>query len=576
VTAFSSFNSSRITKQQREAANHLYKYGRIDPRILEEQTRIEEAKFGFQQSDILKKGYGQIETLNSWTDGAFNLSAHLISKWTQAVSNRRDYRAISTEIRQLYMVKRLLELIAMDVLNPDENGDVVKLISTEGDEDLQEELDTFEDNVDLDILLQDNIINYIEIGEMSIKTIYNEGEGLVEYYDDVDPLNVLAFYERGVPTNYLMMENSKFLIKPADCYAHFLRGSRKINIKTDDSISNEFGLSPEMKIPQNLLKVLPDYIRIGEPFFLGMITKLRELQLLEQLIPAMKLNELTQSQLVAMMFPPTMPLAEVKKAMAQMEGLLNCPTGIDFEQNQISIAEILTAAGHMRVYPEFTDGKGKMTTNEIRKSMPVDDVLAAVQDIRGVISSSLGVPPSLLFGAAMGEGDKLQELKQHGAYNRSLASIRQSLTRGIRQMVLGHLVNRGLKVRARDFKVVFPNSLVDVSGLEKLEFIDAKNEILMRLLTFVTTLMQDQLVGPTVNKKGMIEFVQKQINMVADGADLFIEEPESPRIRVKRVADALQDLVVKLQPVEDDQDSISFNLTDPENDIAGSDGSAQP
>jgi hypothetical protein len=524
---------------------------------MREAQRLLEARFGFSPEQMLKIGYFKQQNVRKWTDGAYNLSTQLVSLWSQAVTSRRDYIMVSSELRKFYLVDRLLELITQDVLNADENGDIVKLVPAEGREDLGFELELFQENCNLNLILQEITQDFIDFGEYALRMDIEEGRGLYKWSDDVDPLNLVAFYEGGYPSNYLVYKDKDFQMLPAHHYAHFIMGNNKLRVRMEDQLTSGFGLTNEPDLPDGVREKLPDYIRVGKPLFLGVISKLRELQLLEMLIPASKLNQITQSQMVSLHLPASMPPDQVQAALEHYEEILNIPTGLDFTRNQISLAEIMTAAGKIRAVPNFSDGKGALETMNIRANQSVDDIISSIRDIRAIILASLVIPPSLLFGGSGDEAEKFNELKLHSQYARRLASIQRALSKGLEQMVLAHLVNKGIQVKPKDFNVVFTTALIDISGLERLEFQDAEQALLGNMLDFVEKMSANPILMERLDKSGIADWMEEQFSSIAAGHNLFLERPDRQKIRnkVKKVAQKISDIVQAATDIKDDKDT---------------------
>ena len=533
-----------------------------------EKVKMNEAKFGLRPEELLKIGKFRAQSVKRFTEGTYNLANQLVAKWTHAVTTRREYLLIARQIHRYYIVKALLDTIVMDVLNPDENGDIVKLVASEGNKELQAELDDLADNIDFNVLLEQITREFIALGEYSIRLECELDRGLVRYFDDVEPLNMLAFYEAGVPVNFMVFRDRDFQILPAHSYAHFILGDNKMRVRVSDQLEEEFGINlADVKIPKEVLEKLPDYVRIGEPMFLGLITKLRELQILESLVPSSKLNQLTQSQLVSLNVPPTMPPDKVKEALEDYEEMLNVPSGLDFSKGEVSLAEILTATGKMKLVPNYSDGKGSLSQLNIRDVHAIDDILNATKDIRAIIMTSIGFPPSLLFGNADNGGDKVNELRMFGRYARKLSNIQKAIRAGVRQIVMAHLINKGVDVRKKDFDVIFIQPLPDTSSLEMLELDDAKNEILDRTLDFSAKMIENPVIKARINPDGVADWVEGQFAAVANGHELFLEPKAQIAGKVRAVSDKIMDIVQAIKhpdhnkgqsndkPIENDADA---------------------
>jgi predicted transcriptional regulator len=476
----------------------------------------------FSGADIMKLGYAKEQNLMDFVGkGAWDLGTSLITIWTNAVNSRQEYLNTTDDVRRFYIVGTILDLMKEDVLNSNERGQIIRI--TAKDKKIQKAIDELMDTVDMNNLLEDITRDLIDLGEYSVRLEIENGKGVVRVHDDVDPLNLVAFYEQGIPTRYLQLKGREWKILPATAYAHFCIGTQKHRICLQNKLNRGWTDPGFDKIPQSVKDKLPDYVRIGTPMFLNLIEKIRELQVLEKLMPATKMNQITQTQLVGMRMPANTPPHEVIAAIKRYEQLLNVPTGIDPRTNQISLAEIMTVLGRLRVVPIFSDEKGGLDPLNVRASQPIDDILNATNSLRAIIMSSIGIPPSLIFGS--NTTDKVQELRMFSRYTRRLASIQKALSKGLRQIVLAHLVNTGMTVTNKDFDIQFIQSLVDLSGLEKLEFDDAKQEICGRSLDFLAKAMSNPLVAAAIDPVELIKWIQDKFSILADGAVFFKTDP---------------------------------------------------
>ena len=117
----------------------------------------------------------------------------------------------------------------------------------------------------------------------------NEEEyGLVDLLDNVDQSGVIALSKWGSPEGYLVSESggskNPSNVKKMEA-ADFVKFSlSSMRIKLD--ISKEWGIRKD-RLPQDM-KDLPKHIRVGKSQIYGAISKLKELELLESMVPATK------------------------------------------------------------------------------------------------------------------------------------------------------------------------------------------------------------------------------------------------------------------------------------------------
>lgn len=458
-------------------------------------------------------------SLRDYTHNSFTLSNMMVAMWQQSVNNRRDYLMIAAELDKYYTVDGILKMMRDDVLNADEDGTIVEFISERPE--IQAELDELQDRFDFNNRLMEITRDFINYGEYTLRLEVDEKDGVIGICDDQDQMSIIALYENGYPVNYMKFHNREFVIEPAYKYAHFVSGEEKLRVKLLNQIASNFQVADDaLQLPEKLKRELPDYVRIGKPFFYGIVSKLREMQLLEQIAVATKLNQVTQSQFVKVSFPAGMDAFKLQEAIKRYEDAMNVQVGVNLTDNNLSLAEVMSVSQRIKVLPDFSDGKGHVEVIDARGSQPVDDILDHLMDIRKAILSSIGIPSSVLFGSS--ENDKAQELRMFSRYTRGLAQIQRALARGLQQIIFTHLVNRGLTVSLTDFKVVFKQGLVDLSKLEKLETEDAKQAFVSNSLDFITKVSENPLLQGRVDPDRVAAWVQTKFAMMSGGMSIFI------------------------------------------------------
>ncbi len=130
-------------------------------------------------------------------------------------------------------------------------------------------------------------------------------KGLIEINDDVDQRDVIAITRNGEITGYLTLEREKgslgriggirkASIVPPHRFIKFTLNDAKIRV---DLLED-----PIIKTLDNtaLTKKIPRFIRIGRSTLYPILSKIKELQLLETLVPATKLQKLTSGTIIGM------------------------------------------------------------------------------------------------------------------------------------------------------------------------------------------------------------------------------------------------------------------------------------
>lgn len=416
-------------------------------------------------------------SIRDYTGQDIHVASALTAIYTKAVQTRRDFLLEFERIKSFYIIQALLTALVEDSLTPDiTTGEILQVVSTR--EDINRELKLLQQIFNFDQIMNDIAMDMISYGEYTLRLDVRQGEGVVDIIDDLDQSRIVAFYQQGYPYRFIRQTDKDIEVYPAYKFAHFVYGKNKLRVK----IENEF-----MEIG-NFVDAYgfkyPSYARVGRPLMYGTLAKIKELMVLEQLIPASKLNQLLVGSLVGLQVPTSMSPDEGFKAARRYEQLLNRHRGVDRTSGELTIVDIISVAGKIRVFPQFGD-KGQMQNiNEVKENRTVDDLMGTIRDIRETICGSLGFPPEILFG---GEGGpKAEFLKRYSRYLRKLKNVQSAISGGVLQICLAHLTNKGIKdVKLDDIQIIFRNELVNIDELEKLEFSDAIVQMIANIHRFV-------------------------------------------------------------------------------------------
>ena len=512
----------------------------MDPMAPIRVKRFESNATSLSAETRMEVGLNPKMPLRAYASKVPALGQNLMSEWTRAVNTRRQYLQIIDELDRYYLVDRLLEAMTEDVLNPNERGECIE-VSSENPQ-IKEVLDKFMKDVDLNNFVCDVTPDLFRFGEFTVRLEVDENHqnGVTSINDDLNPLGIVALYEKGQPSNFLVMMDGQYQMMPAYAYAHFLIGDHKERIKLEDSFDPDYQINYD-KIPDEVKEKIPDYIRVGKPFFYGVVQKIRELMVLEQILVALKLNQITQSKLIAIQVSPGTPSKKIRDLLDDVESIMNSEVAIDVEANQLTVADLLSSAGRFKVIPNFGDGKGHIEALNVRDDAAVDDLLKSANDMRKLIMSAVGCPYTLIFedtdnqGTNGGEKSKVAELRRFGKYARKLASVQRSLAKGLKQICLTHLVNYNnneFNATYDDFDIVFTNAMVDLSGIEKLEYDDIKQEMILRKLDLAERLLESPLTQKRCKVENILEFINIALNDLTNGLPLLDIEEDSDEMVV--------------------------------------------
>lgn len=488
------------------------------------QRKMQEARPRSSTPRQYRVARNRPQSLEEYAQGSYSMVASLATTWTSAVNTRREYYKVAGELGRYMLSEAILNIVTDDLLNADENGNFFEFQSD--NPEIQTALDRLSAKFDFNTMIDDICPDWLNLGEYTWRLEVEKDRGILRIVDDVDMQNVVAMYEQGIPSSYLHCNGRSFDILPPHQFAHFVAGSQKIRVRWQDQFNSAWGgaaMDPLADVPKHVKDKLPDYVRFGRPFFYGAVSKIRELQLLENLIPAQKLNQVTQSQIVGIKLPNSMDLDSVEETLQFFEQLLNAPLGINMQQEVISMAEIMSVAGKIRVIPDYSDGRGGLENLNIRQNQSVDDLVNAIDNYRRIIMSSMGIPPSLLYGTVetAGGSNKVQELHIFSRYTRRLARLQQSLKRGLKQIALIHLANSGFRVKSADVTVRFLQPLVDLSGLETLEFQDAEQAIIKNTVDLVQAISDCEILDAASDKQELVNWFKSRFDVVSGGFNVF-------------------------------------------------------
>lgn len=428
-------------------------------------------------------------------------------------------------IKSFYLIQGLLNALIEDSLTPDvTTGEIIQITSQ--NEKIAAELKLLQQLFDFDQIINDIVLDLCSYGEYTLRLKVEKDQGVVDIIDDLDQSRIVAFYQQGFPYRFIRQTERDIEVYPAYKFAHFVYGRNKLRIK----IENEF--MEVGNFTDQFGNAYPAYARVGRPIMYGVLSKIKELMVLEQLIPASKLNQLLTGSLIGLSVPTSMSPDEGFKAARRYEQILNRHRGIDRTTGEITIVDIISVAGKIRVLPQFGE-KGQLSNiNDVKENRTVDDLMGSIRDIREVVCTSIGFPPEILFG---GEGGPKSEfLKRYSRYLRKLKAVQHSISNGVLQIALAHLANRGIEAKIEDIQVIFRNELVNIDELEKLEFNDAIVSMVTNINRFVQELLENPAMDAIVDQEAYQAWLYRVFNTLGRDTN-FIKPPEGYKDRGQEI-----------------------------------------
>lgn len=430
----------------------------------------------------------------------------MVGAFTKAADTKREYAQSLGELSKYYLVDALMNLIADETLITDiMTGEIVQLQGVT--KAIDDELKVLQRRLNVDQIVEDITLDLLKLGDYTLRMEMTSGEGVTSVTDNVTQENIVALYRHGLPEKFLIREKSKIRILPASTHLHFALGRSKLRIE----LGNEFGV--EDADLEKLRNKLPNYVRVGRPLLYGVQSKLKELQLLEALVPASKLHQLSTGSLVGVSVPSQTDPKEAFAISRRYESLLNSKTALDKRSGTLAdVGDILATAGRTKVVPVMGE-KGNLQSIDVKENRAADDMLGSIRDIRSTICSTIGVPPELLFGSDSAES-KGEFLKRHARYLRKIKSVQTALASGLKQLALAHLISMGHEVLPNDIHIVFRNEVVNIDELDKLEFADQVNMMVSDLWAFMNELNDSEQFKGRIDFEALSDWMRRQMALM--------------------------------------------------------------
>jgi len=529
-----------------------------------EEIKAPEAKLGWldrmrsrwgSQSEKLKLIEDEIGLLNRQLKVTAKEAVHYKDRYTNTITRLRENKVSQYKERHIltttfnlttrekydvynkvkstrdtYLYAGIVSLLVEDSLAPSiVTNDIVAITSK--NEAYRKDLEEFQKKFDLDEIVKTIVGDLLSFGEyfLGIKVDGlkdgKAGEGIIEILDNIDQGRIVALYDGVMPSRYIVMNEKGRQVGTKQPYevAHFIVGDRKLRIKIEEKQQSE-------------------YVRIGRPLFWGTFELLNNLMLMTALIPASYVQKINNSSIIGVQVAEGTSPEQAFDIADQFQSLLNKSVTFDKGSGEISISDVLNAAGKFKVIPQYGD-KGSMQKVDPRFDEITD--LSVLDDLRQSIMSAIGVPYNFLFGGSESKGDTL---KTFSRYVRKLHNIQAAVGYGLKQLAMTHLLNRGHKPSEKDIDIKFTNALVHVEDLDKIEFIDTLVSTLGNVSETVTKISQD--IGAEIDMEELEKFFSRFLKPI--GLDtLFIlnkgEKPPEP-------------------PEPDDEDDEDDDETPPEDD----------
>jgi hypothetical protein len=473
-----------------------------------------------------------------------------------------DMMAAIDSIRYNYLVDTMVSQIVSDALAPNTGSDEIVRFSSKNPI-IQKELDQLSRRIGLNELIENIAVELCLYGEYTLATKIDvpkeninqlgdgkpykpKSKGLIDVMDSVDQGTVISLMQDGKISGYLSIDVTGVIHRRqlAD-YIKFQLGGYKIKANIDHLI-------PFTQKFKEKYTELPRFIRVGKSMFYSVIDKIKELELLDKLVPATKINEMSKGNLVGMNLPENYNLEDALTAVRRLEGIINKSISVDSDLKRITVESILSVAGKTKILPLFGD-KGSLQNLDYRN--PTSDTSSAdAKDLRALICDSIGVPSELVFSSD--GATKSEILKRYAKYLRKLKVLRKALSVGCKQMAIIHLVNKEIKFKESDIEVVFNNSLVEIDNLDKLEHADVTISMLKNIRDFFGEMLEDTSPYRNAINIGKVASYMEENLKTVGLADAVITEEEGGEISTPDEIESETDTDVEQDDSEETMDEV--------------------
>lgn len=540
---------------QSEAPNNIdegyNRLARLDPRL----PQPEQFSKYIQENNFYKS-----------TDVSdFHVAAAYSEIYTKVSNNRHRVMREVDRLRHFYLVDTILGQLSEDALSPEiSTGDIIRIESSE--KRIQKEIDNLNELIDFDQLIKDITPELISYGEYTLQTDFvgtkysekdpeKEASGIVHLRDTVEQGTVIALSQDGKTQGYIEMGgHNKILLHPPRDFVKFTLAGERVKIDLKNQINLEMVRDKKSK---ELLKILPRYVRVGKSILFPVLAKIKELELLEKLVPATKLSKLSAGTIIGLQVPEAYEMRDAMSAARQVEGLVNSKISIDDDLQEITVQAIMSSAGRLKVIPIFGD-KGNLNKLDYKSDEP-DDLLGSVKEIRETILDSIGIPTELIFKS---DGDSKSELlKRYAKYLRRLKNIQRSIIVGIRDIVHIHLFNKKIQFDPEKIEVSFLNKLVEIDNLDKLEHMDVTVSLLGNLDRYIKDITEEgSAFEGKLNEEVYFGYIDNQLKTIGLQGLLDLKK-EPPKDEPED--DEEDDIEIEVEP-DDEEDEPQDD--EPEND----------
>jgi len=441
--------------------------------------------------------------------------------YSKTINSRREMIRAVDGIKPYYLTQVIVDQIINDAFAPDiKTNEILSIKAALGDnkknKELQAEVDYLEDLFGFDQFSKDATKEALYYGDYTISTRLKQGEGLIDLIDDTDQEAVIPLVKHSRCVGYLILDEKKSKVKVVDRakYVKFSLNDETIRIDTRKELSSQYNI----EIDKNTKDEIPRYIRIGKSLVYPVIDKIKDLDLLERLVPRTKLKKISNGTLVGLQVPQGYSPTEALKFCETVEGIINKKVGVDQTTGIITAQNIIESADLFKVVPIYGN-IGDVKPMNYSGDEP-DKLLESVDKIRMTILDSIPIPSESIFhGFEGGDNKGSSTLKRYARYLRRLKSVQQMVVNALKEIIFIHLANKDKKkwkgLKSTDIDVVFINDLIEIDNLDRLEFLDTTISFIKNTTDFVNELADvGSPYSQYVNRAEFVKWMKEQLSTV--------------------------------------------------------------
>lgn len=493
----------------------------------------------------LEEAYGQFVGRLANFDNSFDehtVLSQLAATYLEVSNLNRERVRLLDKYKSNYIIDVIVTQLCEDALSPEIGSDAILDVSSIN-ENIQKEIEYLDELIDFNQLAKNVASEAIVYGEYYIRTEIEPKKGLTDIVEDVEYGSVVPLTKGGKIKRYMQADEAgRIHFKHRADFCGFIMDGYRHRI----DFKNAFAYNiRDTKRNQAISKEVPRYIRLGRSLIYSILPKIKELELLEKLVPATKLAKLASGNLVGVTLNEKTEMKEAIKVVKEIENLINNRVGVDTDLGELTVEKIFNTAGTTKVLPLFGD-KGRIERLDYKADEP-DDLTGSATDVRKLILDSVGIPYSIVYGSD--SENKQEVLRRYSRYLKKLKSIQRCISQGITQLIRIHLDNKDIDYdKDKDITVSFLNKLVEIDTLDELEHMDITISSLGNLRDYVQSLIvEDSPIKDCIDVDAYAEYIDDKLTTI--GLSGLINEDKLEKLKIK-LKDP-QALSKEISPIDD-------------------------